>query len=223
MSLEVIGTTYAAMRAEALRLFERFNPVAGNVVIKIPVNPTLEAGGGGAEGGEDADGLRAIADLTAQGIPVNVTLVMNPTQALLAAKAGATYVSPFAGRIDDFLRTSVGMSFEKGDYFPAEGLPRADGTGVLDDEGVVSGVDLVRKIVTIFDTYAVETEVLAASLRNPRQVAEVAEAGADVATIPFAVLGQMLRHPKTYEGMRTFVADVVEEYRSFFQPQKAPE
>jgi transaldolase len=212
VSLEVIGVTYAAMRTEALRLFERFNPVAGNVVIKIPVNPTLEAGAG-----EDADGLRAIADLSAQGIRVNVTLVMNPTQALFAAKAGATYVSPFAGRIDDFLRTSVGMSFDKGDYFPAEGLPRSDGRGVLDDDGVVSGVDLVRKIVTIFDNFATETQVLAASLRNPRQVAEVALAGADVATVPFAVLGNMLRHPKTFEGMQRFVADVVDEYRAFFE------
>jgi len=212
VSLEVIGTTYEAMRSEALRLYERFNPVAENVVIKVPANPTLEPGSG-----DDADGLRTIAELSAQSIPVNVTLVMNPTQALLAAKAGATYVSPFAGRIDDFLRTSIGMSFEKGDYFPAEGMPRADGEGVLDYEGVVSGVDLVRKIATIFDNFMIETEVLAASLRNPRQVAEVAEFGANVATVPFAVLRDLLRHPKTFEGMQKFVADVVPEYKAFFE------
>ncbi len=215
VSLEVIGTTYAAMRAEALRLYERFNPVAGNVVIKVPANPTLEP-----DSGDDADGLRAITELAGQDIPVNVTLVMNPNQALLAAKAGAAYVSPFAGRIDDFLRASIGMSFGKGDYFPAEGLPRSDGAAVLHDEGVVSGVDLVRKIATIFDTFGIETEVLAASLRNPRQVAEVAEAGADVATVPFTVLRDLLRHPKTFEGMQRFVADVVEEYRSFFETGK---
>ncbi|MBN1917077.1 MAG: transaldolase [Verrucomicrobia bacterium] len=213
VSLEVIGTTYGAMRDEALRLYERFNPVAENVVIKVPVNPTLEP-----DGGDDADGLRTIAELAGQGIPVNVTLVMNRTQALLAAKAGAAYVSPFAGRIDDFLRTSIGLSFDKGDYFPAEGLPRADGSGVLDDDGVVSGVDLVAGIVHVYSTYGIESEVIAASLRNPRQVAEVAEAGADIATVPFSVLRGLLRHPKTFEGMRSFVADVVEEYRAFFDP-----
>jgi transaldolase len=211
VSLEVIGTTYEAMRAEALRLYERFNPVADNVAIKIPVNPTLEPGSG-----DDADGLRTIADLAAQGIPINVTLVMNPTQALLAAKAGAAYVSPFAGRIDDYLRTSVGLSYEKGDYYPAEGMPRADGQGMLHYEGIVSGADLVGKIVAVFDNYAVETEVIAASLRNPRQVAEVALAGADIATVPFAVFPGLLRHPKTFEGMQRFVADVVDEYRAFF-------
>jgi len=216
VSLEVIGTTYEAMRAEALRLYERFNPVAGNVVIKVPANPTLEP-----DSGDDADGLRTIAELSGRGIPVNVTLVMNPNQALLAAKAGATYVSPFAGRIDDFLRTSIGMSFEKGDYFPAEGMPRADGEGVHHYEGVVSGVDLVRQIATIFDNFMIETEVLAASLRNPRQVAEVAEFGATVATVPFAVLREVLRHPKTFEGMRKFVADVVPEYRAFFEADAA--
>jgi len=215
VSLEVIGTTYKAMRSEALRLYERFNPVAGNVVIKVPVSPALEPGEG-----EDADGLRTISELSELGIPVNVTLVMNPNQALLAAKAGASYVSPFAGRIDDFLRTTAGMPFDKSDYFPAQGVPQGDGRGVLHDEGVVSGVDLVCKIVTIFERFSVETEVLAASLRNPRQVREVAEAGADVATVPFAVLSQLLRHPKTHAGMKAFVADVVEEYRAFFSTPK---
>jgi len=212
VSLEVIGTTCEAMLAEALQLYDRFNPVAGNTVIKVPINPTLEP-----DTGDDADGLRTIAELAEQGIPVNVTLVMNRTQALLAAKAGATYVSPFAGRIDDHLRTSIGLSFDKGAYFPAEGLPRADGSGVLDDDGVVSGVDLVASIVHIYSTYGIDSEVIAASLRNPRQVAEVAEAGADIATVPFNVLRGLLRHPKTFEGMRTFVADVVDEYRAFFK------
>lgn len=215
VSLEVIGTTYDAMRSEAMRLYERFNPVAQNVVIKVPVNPTLEP-----DSGDDADGLRTIAELSAQGIPVNVTLVFSPNQALLAAKAGATYVSPFVGRIDDFLRTTAGMSFDKGDYFPAEGMPLPDGSDVLHDDGVVSGVDLIHRIVAIFDTYSIETQVLAASLRNPRQVAEVADAGADVATVPFAVLAKLLRHPKTYEGMQKFVADVVPEYRRFFEARE---
>jgi transaldolase len=212
VSLEVIGTTYEAMLAEALQLYDRFNPVAGNVVIKVPINPTLEP-----DSGDDADGLRTIVELAGRAIPVNVTLVMNRTQALLAAKAGAAYVSPFAGRIDDYLRASAGISFDKSAYFPAEGLRRSDGSGVLDDDGVVSGVDLVSSLVHVYDTYGIETEVIAASLRNPRQVAEVAEAGADIATIPFSVLRGLLRHPKTFEGMRNFVADVVDEYRGFFK------
>jgi transaldolase len=217
VSLEVISTTYEAMRTEALQLYERFNRVAGNVVIKVPVNPTLEP-----DKGDDADGLRTIAELTAQGMPVNVTLVMNPTQALLAAKAGAAYVSPFAGRIDDYLRTRAGVGFDKSDYYPAGGMPRLDKEGVLEYEGIVSGVDLVSKIVAIFDRFAIETEVLAASLRNPQQVAEVAVAGADVATVPFAVLRSLLRHPKTFEGMQKFVADVVDEYRAFFTQTDTP-
>ncbi|MCK5548646.1 MAG: transaldolase, partial [Thermoplasmata archaeon] len=117
VSLEVVSTTEDEMVAEARKLFETFNRVAENVVVKIPVNPTTSD-----DSAHTYDGLRAIKKLSSQGIPINTTLIMNPTQALLAAKAGATYVSPFAGRIDDYLRTRARLTFEKGDYFDVMGL-----------------------------------------------------------------------------------------------------
>ena len=144
------------------------------------------------------------------GIKTNATLVMTPEQAFLAAKAGATYVSPFAGRIDDYIRTNIGKKFDKGDYFPAEGLLNED------DDGVVSGVDLVKKIADIYKNYGMKTEIIAASLRNPRQVREVALAGAHIATIPFPVIIEMTKHPKTAEGIIKFSQDVVEEYKKIF-------
>lgn len=96
----------------------------------------------------------------------NVTLVMTPNQALLAAKAGARYISPFAGRVDDYLRKRVKMSFEKGDYFPYEGLKINE--QIINDNGVVNGVDLVQKCVDLIETYGFECEVIAASVRKDR-------------------------------------------------------
>jgi transaldolase len=209
VSLEVIGNTEDAMYREAHILFDKFNGVASNVVIKIPVSPETEE-----DGAHLFDGLKVIRKLHNDGIPVNVTLIMNPLQALLAAKAGADYVSPFAGRIDDYLRTRAKIGFEKHDYYPADGLEW--GEEVLNDDGIVSGVDLVASIRDIFDNYDFETKILAASVRNARQVRELAEVGADVATIPFIVLKDMIRHYKTREGMKKFMADTVEEYKKLF-------
>lgn len=210
VSLEVIGNTEEEMYKEAKTLYERFNGVAGNVVVKIPVNPEVE------ENGKNAfDGLKVIRALSRDGIPVNVTLIMAPVQALLAAKAGAKYVSPFAGRIDDFLRSTAGITFKKGDYYPAEGLTFND--EILNDNGIVSGVDLVGSIRDIFDNYDFDTEILAASVRNARQVRELAEAGADIATIPFSVLKDMISHYKTREGMKKFAEDTIPEYREIFR------
>ncbi|MEW6741388.1 MAG: transaldolase family protein [Planctomycetota bacterium] len=212
VSLEVIGPGEEAMYREALTLYETFNGSSDNVVIKIPVNPATSETPGG-----DFDGLKVIRRLAEQDIPVNVTLVMTPEQALLAAKAGARYVSPFAGRIDDDLRKRQGMTFGKGDYFQAEGLLDQNGEPIVHDNGVVSGVDLVEQIVTIFATYGITTKVLAASLRNARQVRECAQAGADIGTIPFPVIEEMVRHHKTREGMKAFLADVVPEYAALFK------
>ncbi len=209
VSLEVIGSTEDAMYKEAHTLFDRFNSIASNVVIKIPVNPETEKGGTHL-----FDGLKVIRKLHEDGIPVNVTLIMNPLQALLAAKAGADYVSPFAGRIDDYLRTNAKIGFEKHDYYPAAGVEW--GEKLLSDEGIVSGVDLVASIRDIFDNYEFETKILAASVRNARQVRELAEVGADIATIPFTVLKEMIWHYKTSEGMKKFAEDTVEEYRALF-------
>jgi len=133
--------------------------LADNIVIKIPM--TL-------------DGMKATRRLTSEGLHVNVTLIFSPLQALMAAKAGATYVSPFVGRLDD-------VSHE--------------------------GMDLIRQMVTIFDNYGYETEVLVASVRNPLHVLDAALAGAHIATIPFKVLEQLSRHPLTDIGLKKFLED----------------
>ncbi|MEC9487754.1 MAG: fructose-6-phosphate aldolase [Prosthecochloris sp.] len=130
-----------------------------NVVVKCPC--TL-------------DGLRAIRHLSGEGIRTNATLAFSPTQALLAAKAGATFISPFVGRLDD-------ISTE--------------------------GMGLVREIVTIFDNYGYATEVLVASVRHPQHVVDAALAGADIATIPFKVISQLIHHPLTDAGLDKFMQD----------------
>lgn len=155
VSLEVIATEYDAMVSEGRRLAA----YAGNVVVKVPMTP---------------DGLRACRALSSENTPVNVTLVFSANQALLAAKSGAKYVSPFIGRLDD-----AGHE----------------------------GMELVRDLVDIFDNYEYPTEVLVASVRHPLHVVEAAKAGADVVTLPPAVLDKMMRHPLTDTGLAAFLAD----------------
>jgi transaldolase len=205
VSLEVTDYTYEKMVEQAKKLYKMFNPVANNVNIKIPVNPSFPD-----EEGREIEGIQAVKTLSRAGIPVNCTLIFTPEQALLAAKAGAKYVSPFAGRIDDFIRKNYNITFNKTDYFPAEGWEKDN--EILDDNGIVSGVDLVAQIVDIISIYDFDTEVIAASIRNARQVRESALAGADIATLPFGVIKQLLVHFKTNEGMKNFTDDVVPEY-----------
>jgi transaldolase len=182
-----------------------FNPVANNVCIKIPVNPSFPK-----ETGREFEGIKTIKTLSKAGIPVNCTLIFTPEQALLAAKAGASYVSPFAGRIDDYIRNNNNITFKKTDYFPSEGWEK-DGE-ILDDNGIVSGIDLVEQISEIFSIYDISTEIISASIRNQRQVRESAFAGADIATLPYSVIMQLLVHYKTEEGMKKFTDDIVPEY-----------
>ncbi len=155
VSLEVVATTYEGMLHEGRRLRE----YGSNVVVKVPMTP---------------DGLRACRQLTAEGIPVNVTLVFSTNQALLAAKSGARYVSPFIGRIDD--------------------------TGY-------DGIKLIRDMVEIFSNYEFGTQILVASVRNPVHVKDAAILGADVVTLPPAVLEKMISHPLTRSGLDNFLAD----------------
>ncbi|MFP4631756.1 MAG: transaldolase family protein [Candidatus Acetothermia bacterium] len=242
VSLEVIGLEAGEMVEQAGKLYEKFNPVNDNVVVKIPVNTSSEESEGG-----NYEGLKAIKELAGEGIPTNTTLVMKPEQALMAAKAGTQYVSPFAGRIDDYIRNKVGLSrgedYPKGAYHDSGWLQHASYLGLrprygelegeelsdiyLDEEvmearervadaGITSGPGMVASIKRIFENYDFDTEVLAASLRNSRQVREVAEAGADVATIPFQVMREMMDHFKTQEGIVSFTEDVVEEYEALF-------
>ncbi|HSR52435.1 MAG TPA: fructose-6-phosphate aldolase [Acidobacteriota bacterium] len=155
ISLECVSTDAQSMIEEGRRL-ARIDP---NVVVKVPMV---------------REGVKALRVLAQEGIPVNVTLIFSPAQALLAAKNGAAYVSPFVGRIDDI----------SGD-----------------------GMQVVAEILTIFDNYAFETEVLVASVRHPRHVLESARMGADVATVPYKVLEQLLKHPLTDIGQEKFLAD----------------
>jgi len=133
--------------------------VAPNVVVKCPM--TL-------------DGLKATRILTGEGTGVNVTLCFSAAQAILAAKAGARYISPFIGRLDDVS---------------------------------TDGMQLIRDIVQIYDNYDFDTQVLAASIRHPMHIVDCALAGADVATLPFKVIKQLVQHPLTDKGLEAFLAD----------------
>ena len=209
VSLEVIGTKRNEMEKEGMFLYGTFNPVAENVFVKVPVNPALQA-----DSDSHYQGVETIKALADRGIPVNSTLIFTPEQALLAAKAGAAIVSPFAGRLDDYLRRENGMAFDKTDYFPAIGLEQNGET--LEDNGLVSGIDLVEQCVDILERFGFSSEVLAASIRNPRQAREAALVGAHIATLPFGVISQLLVHPKTIEGMHGFTQDIVPEYARLF-------
>ena len=155
VSAEVVAVDAPGMLREGRELAK----LADHIVVKIPM---LE------------EGMVAVRQLTAEGIRTNVTLCFSSVQCLIAAKAGATYVSPFVGRLDD-----VGQD----------------------------GMDVIREARQIFDNYAIETEILAASMRHPRHVADAAMIGADVATIPPEVLRKLLLHPLTDRGLDQFLSD----------------
>lgn len=243
VSLEVIGLTYEEMVEEGKYLNDKFNPINDNVAIKIPIN-TYTAENSGTK----YAGLKAIEELSQEGIPVNTTLIMKPEQAVLAAKAGASYVSPFAGRIDDYIRRKAGLErgndYKKGAHHDPAMMKTArelsaqplqdnlSGESLKEtymnenhreliektmDDGIKSGAEAVHSIRVIFDNYDFDTEILAASMRNSWQVREVAEAGADIATLPFTVIEEMLEHFKTQEGIVSFSKDVVSEYEEMFQ------
>ena len=152
-------------------------PISGEVKAT-----TVDAEGMIKEGRQIAmtvEGLKAVKVLSAEGIKTNVTLIFTANQALLAARAGATYVSPFLGRLDDIS---------------------------------TAGIDLIQDIVQIFDNYGLETEIIAASIRNPIHVTDCALAGAHIATVPYKVIEQMTKHPLTDAGIEKFQAD----YRAVF-------
>ena len=209
VSLEVIGTKRNEMEKQGMFLYNQFNPIAGNLFVKIPVNPALQP-----DSASHYEGVETIKALADRGIPVNCTLIFTPEQALLAAKAGAAMVSPFAGRLDDFLREENNLDYAKNDYFPAYGLEQNG--AILENRGLVSGIDLAGQCVDILGRFGFACEVLAASIRNPRQVREAALVGAHIATLPLAVIAELLLHPKTMDGMQGFTRDVVPEYAQLF-------
>jgi len=239
VSLEVIALQAKDMVDQARKLYNMFSP-HGDVAIKIPINTCME------DGMNLFDGLKAIKQLSEENIPVNTTLIMTAEQALLAAKAGAAYVSPFAGRIDDYIRTNLGLKrgvdYQKGDYYDDAHVQRIvtkqivrrisgensvsqlyrskDMRGLLaegHDNGVNSGLDLVKRILQIYRSYDYSAQVIAASIRNTRQVRELAEMGVHIATIPFPVLKDMIQHYKTMEGLKSFTADIVPAYEKLFE------
>ena len=155
VSAEAVSLDAAGMIAEGREL----SGLHPNIVVKIPMT---------------TDGLKAVGVLSSEGIATNVTLVFTSMQALMAAKAGATYVSPFVGRLDDL---------------------SAD------------GMEVVEQIVSIYNNYGFQTEVIVASIRNPLHVLESALIGADIATIPYAVIRNLASHPLTDKGIEAFLAD----------------
>ena len=155
ISAETVALDSETMLKDA-RDFATWHP---NIVVKIPLT---------------AEGLKAVKILSAEGIKTNVTLCFSAAQGLLAAKAGATYISPFMGRLDDISH---------------------------------SGLTLIEELVELYDIHGFATEVLAASIRSPRHVVDAALAGAHVATIPFKVLGQLVKHPLTDRGIEQFMTD----------------
>ena len=176
-------TTNPSLIAKEGRDFKEVGPISGEVKAT-----TVDAEGMIKEGREIAaihpnmvvkipmtvEGLKAVKVLSAEGIKTNVTLIFTANQALLAARAGATYVSPFLGRLDDIS---------------------------------TAGISLIEDIVTIFDNYGLETEIIAASIRHPMHVTDCALAGAHIATVPYKVIEQMTHHPLTDQGIAKFQAD----------------
>ena len=157
ISGEVTATTVDA--EGMIREGREIAAIHPNMVVKIPMT---------------VEGLKAVKVLSSEGIKTNVTLIFTANQALLAAEAGATYVSPFLGRLDDINQP---------------------------------GIELVRTIAEIFAVYGYETEIIAASVRNPIHVTDCALAGADIATVPYKVIEQMTKHPLTDQGIEKFQAD----------------
>jgi transaldolase len=132
VSLEVTETTAEGMISQGRNIYKMFKPF-GNVYVKIPINPAFKP-----SDETHLDGLKAIETLKKEGIPINCTLIFTPEQAYLAAKSGADFVSPFAGRVDDYLRKKAGLKFNKTDYYPSQGAVVKG--KVTNDEGIVSGV-----------------------------------------------------------------------------------
>jgi transaldolase len=155
VSLEVVSEKKDGMCKEA----EELAQLGQNVVVKIPMTE---------------EGIKAVKYLSKEGIKTNVTLIFHPLQALIAAKSGATYVSPFIGRLDDISSRGMGI---------------------------------VKEIYTIFKNYGFQTEIIVASIRNPIHVLEAALLGAHVATIPYSVLVQLIKHPLTDIGIQRFLKD----------------
>ncbi|MGK0209020.1 MAG: transaldolase [Patescibacteria group bacterium] len=213
VSLEVIGSSYKEMIEEGKILQKKFGKIANNLYVKVPINPCLKD-----ICSNNSDGIKTISQLSKLRIKINTTLIFTPEQALLAARAGAKFVSPFVGREDDYIRKMNQIKFDKKDYFPKDGYLKRKQK--LQDSGIVSGVDLIRKTAESFKKNKIKAKILAASIRSKRQLREVELAGAHIATIPFSVIESLMAHPKTVEGMIQFKKDTIPEYAKIFTKRK---
>ena len=155
VSAEAVSETAPSIIEEGRRLAA----IAANIAVKVPIT---------------VEGLKAIKVLSSEGIAVNTTLIFSPTQALLAAKAGARFVSPFIGRLDDIAQEGMG---------------------------------LIEEIAQIFENYCLECEIIVASVRHPRHIVDAAKIGADICTVPFAVMDKLIKHPLTDLGIEKFLKD----------------
>lgn len=155
VSAEVMSREASGMIEEG----EKLAALSDKVTIKIPMT---------------TEGLKAVHHFSKKGIPTNVTLIFSANQALMAARAGATYVSPFVGRLDDISH---------------------------------NGLDLIEQVASIFDLHQIKTQIIAASIRHPLHVTEAALRGAHIATVPFKVMEQLVKHPLTDQGIEKFEAD----------------
>jgi transaldolase len=155
VSAEAVSEAAPSIIEEGRRLAN----IAANIAVKVPIT---------------VEGLKAIKVLSSEGIAVNTTLIFSPTQALLAAKAGARFVSPFIGRLDDIAQEGMG---------------------------------LIEEIAQIFENYCLECEIIVASVRHPRHIVDAAKIGADICTVPFAVMDKLIKHPLTDLGIEKFLKD----------------
>ena len=207
VSLELTELTEEKMVKQAAELAA----LGRNSVIKVPVGgyPAVVAGG------DPFTGLKVIRRLWEKGIRTNVTLIFNTTQALWAANAGATYISPFLGRLPDYLNQQDDPAGGPGNSLYSIG-PRGhkDGDRMANSEFVASGGPvkdagprLIFEIAAVYANYRITTEILAASIRNPVQLTECLLAGADILTVPAAVLKTVADHPLSDSGMKSFLED----------------
>jgi len=203
--LGITESSSSGIADQGRALFYLFNPVAGNVYIKVPVNPSFEG-----EYGREFDGIQAIKTLSAAGIPVTATFIFTPEQALMAAKAGAKIVCLHVGKLDDYILKQHGVSERCAEGLPVGGLK--SGAGVFDDNGIVSGVDLIEKTADLFGKCRIGVEIMAASIRTPRQMREAALSGANIATLTVDMIRQIMSHSKTREGMELFKQGILQEY-----------
>nr|AIF18666.1 Transaldolase superfamily protein (talA, talB) [uncultured marine group II/III euryarchaeote KM3_83_G03] len=218
ITIMVTGTNQEDIRAELLRIVKLFKKQA-NLVVSIPVNPSTDE-----DNKNSLDSIKLIREFSKEGLRINASLVMTPEQALLAAKAGASYVSIAAGRLDDYIReTKIGMiegkDFEQKDYFPAEGWISEKGD-FIDDAGITSGVEVLEQTALVLKNYNLNAKIIASDARNSQQIRQFALVGVDGVSLSLDMIKQLNIHNKTMKGVREFSGEALPEYKEFLKDQR---